>query len=105
VPTTIRYDWPLWSVSDIAPKVRRPQQRDGSDNSKRDQQSDDTVVEILSTGSQTRWHIRKETSWGQARVDRTLQRLLDLKKITTVSQNDPTTGEAIEKFALTRAAS
>lgn len=104
VPTTIRYDWPLWSVSDIEPKVKRPQQRDGSENAKRDQQSDDTVIEIFSTGPQTRWHVRKETGWGQARVDRTLQRLLDLKKITAVSETDPTTGEAVEKFAITRAA-
>jgi hypothetical protein len=103
VPTTIRYDWPLWSVSDIVPKVRRPQQRDGSENAKRDQQSDDTVIGILSTGPQTRWQIRKESSWGQARVDRTIQRLLDLKKITAVNEIDPATGEAAEKFALTKA--
>jgi hypothetical protein len=101
-PTTIRYDWPLWSISEVEPKVRRPQQRDGSENTKRDQQSDDTVLGILLAGPQTRWQVRKETGWGQARVDRTLQRLLDLKKITAVSETDPTTSEPVEKFAIPR---
>jgi len=79
---SIRFDWPVWHVSDIEPRVKRPRggvspERQASDQA----EAKELVLASLAKEPLTAWLIRKATSMGKPRVDRAIESLLSENKI------------------------
>ncbi len=81
-PMSIRFNWPLWTVSDIEPRVKRP--RGGNSPEKQASnlaEAQAAVLDSLSDGPLTVWPIRKATGMGPPRVNKAIESLLGKEKI------------------------
>jgi hypothetical protein len=99
-PISIRFDWPLWSRSDLPPDVRRDTARD-IDQRKKDAEVDERIVATLKeSGELSVSELRSRTGFGDARLARSLTRLTEAKKINREKSFSQRSGREADRYSL-----
>ncbi|MCD0459974.1 AAA family ATPase [Roseiconus lacunae] len=100
-PTTIKFDFPLWRPVAIEPKLKRQPSPSELRQAKSDAETEDKVLEVLA--GKNDWmsvsSIRRNTVYGQQRIERSLCRLLEKKLVSRKDVENPKkNGEEIPMY-------
>ncbi|MEO1529304.1 MAG: AAA family ATPase [Planctomycetota bacterium] len=82
-PSTICFDFPLWSAKHIEPVLAKPESRSGAKQARQDEETDAAVLKSVSErGGAFAGMIRKDTGFSADRVTRAAERLVDTDVLT-----------------------
>ncbi len=98
-PSTLCFDWPLWSLKLIDPVLKQPKGSSKEEQAERDKEADTAILDALKGGSLTRRQIQTEAGMGEARTNRAISRLKKAKKVESKKAKKKT-GRRCEVFFL-----
>lgn len=91
-PKTLRWEYPLWHDANIEPEVKGTKSTKDANQQKQDRETDDRIRAEITGKKRSKPELRSATGWGDARIQRSLDRL---KALSRSSRNKKTGKVAI----------